>query len=59
MDNLLETLRKGGDNEASRRDRRRNKARASDNSSTVAASKAQDLLTSLREDSTHIALLHE
>ncbi|KAG0342256.1 hypothetical protein BG000_005983 [Podila horticola] len=59
MDNLLETLRKGGDNEASRRDRRRNKARASDHSSTVTASKAQDLLTSLREDSAHIALLHE
>ncbi|KAF9327544.1 hypothetical protein BG006_009173 [Podila minutissima] len=55
MDNLLETLRKGGDNDASRRDRRRNKARAPDHT----ASKAQDLLTSLREDSAHIALLHE
>ncbi|KAG0347011.1 hypothetical protein BG004_000301 [Podila humilis] len=59
MDNLLETLRKGGDNEASRRDRRRNKARALDNSTLVASSKAQDLLTSLREDSAHIPLLHE
>ncbi|KAG0099486.1 hypothetical protein BGZ93_007361 [Podila epicladia] len=57
MDNLLETLRKGGDNEASRRDRRRNKARAPDH--TTSASKAQDLLTSLREDSAHIPLLHE
>ncbi|KAG0019125.1 hypothetical protein BGZ82_000238 [Podila clonocystis] len=59
MDNLLETLRKGGDNEASRRDRRRNKARVPDHSSTVTASKAQDLLTSLREDSANIPLLHE
>lgn len=59
MDNLLETLRKGGDNEASRRDRRRNKARAPDHSASVAASKAQDLLASLREESAHIQLLHE
>ncbi|KAI8596509.1 hypothetical protein EDD21DRAFT_388055 [Dissophora ornata] len=47
MDSLLETLRNGGDNEASRRDRRR-KHRA-DHAASVSV-KAQDLLTSLRED---------
>jgi len=47
MDSLLETLRNGGDNEASRRDRRR-KNRV-EHSASVSV-KAQDLLTSLRED---------
>lgn len=59
MDSLLETLRNGGDNEASRRDRRRAKNRDMNSSPAIAAVKAQDLLTSLREDSTHIPLLHE
>ncbi|KAG0365393.1 hypothetical protein BGZ54_006556 [Gamsiella multidivaricata] len=57
MDSLLETLRNGGDNEALRRDRRR-KNRVEHISSGVAV-KAQDLLTSLREDSPPIVLLHE
>ncbi|KAG0052875.1 hypothetical protein BGZ83_002023 [Gryganskiella cystojenkinii] len=64
MDSLLETLRNGGDNEASRRDRRRNKVRDMNQTPAMAAVKAQDLLTSLREDGSngggaHIALLHE
>ncbi|GJJ73060.1 hypothetical protein EMPS_05418 [Entomortierella parvispora] len=59
MDSLLETLRNGGDNEASRRDRRRAKNRDMNSTPAIAAIKAQDLLTSLREDSTHITLLHE
>ncbi|KAF9582185.1 hypothetical protein BGW38_000535, partial [Lunasporangiospora selenospora] len=58
MDSLLETLRNGGENESTRRDRRRNKARA-DHSSANMTLKAQDLLTSLREDSQSIPLLHE
>ncbi|KAG0290883.1 Dishevelled associated activator of morphogenesis 2 [Dissophora globulifera] len=45
MDSLLETLRNGGDNE--RRDRRRR--HRAEHSASVAV-KAQDLLTSLRED---------
>ncbi|KAF9911611.1 Dishevelled associated activator of morphogenesis 2 [Lobosporangium transversale] len=57
MDSLLETLRNGGDNEASRRDRRR-KNRVDQNTPSVSATKAQELLTSLREDSP-IPLLHE
>ncbi|KAG0279795.1 hypothetical protein BGZ95_000200 [Linnemannia exigua] len=57
MDNLLETLRNGGDNDASRRDRRR-KNRVDHIPANVAV-KAQDLLTSLREDRQHIPLLHE
>ncbi|KAH7045424.1 hypothetical protein BKA57DRAFT_79829 [Linnemannia elongata] len=57
MDNLLETLRNGGDNDASRRDRRR-KNRVDHTPANVAV-KAQDLLTSLREDRQHIPLLHE
>ncbi|KAF9142652.1 hypothetical protein BGX30_002468 [Mortierella sp. GBA39] len=52
MDSLLETLRNGGDTEASRRDRRRKKRM--DHSASVAV-KAQDLLTSLREDNGHVA----
>ncbi|KAF9357922.1 hypothetical protein BGX26_002860 [Mortierella sp. AD094] len=48
MDSLLETLRNGGDTEASRRDRRRKNRQ--DHSASVAV-KAQDLLTSLRETS--------
>ncbi|KAG0363394.1 hypothetical protein BG005_000647 [Podila minutissima] len=48
MDSLLESLRNGGDNEASRRDRRRKHRQ--EHSASVAV-KAQDLLTSLREDS--------
>ncbi|KAG0022340.1 Dishevelled associated activator of morphogenesis 2 [Entomortierella chlamydospora] len=48
MDNLLESLRNGGDTEASRRDRRRKNRQ--DRSISVAV-KAQDLLTSLRETS--------
>ncbi|KAF9115471.1 hypothetical protein BGX27_007724 [Mortierella sp. AM989] len=51
MDSLLETLRNGGDTEASRRDRRRKNRQ--DHSASVAV-KAQDLLTSLREDNSHI-----
>ncbi|KAG0358937.1 Dishevelled associated activator of morphogenesis 2 [Gamsiella multidivaricata] len=51
MDSLLESLRNGRDNEASRRDRRRK--HRMDHSASVAV-KAQDLLTSLREDSGHI-----
>lgn len=47
MDSLLESLRNGGDNEASRRDRRRKHRQ--EHSASVAV-KAQDLLTSLRED---------
>ncbi|KAG0250651.1 hypothetical protein BG011_008195 [Mortierella polycephala] len=58
MDSLLETLRNGGDNDASRRDRRR-KNRLDHAPTHVTAAKAQDLLTSLREDSVHIPLLHE
>ncbi|KAF9956641.1 hypothetical protein BGZ72_002608 [Mortierella alpina] len=60
MDSLLETLRNGGDNEASRRDRRR-KNRVMDHAPTnVTASKAQDLLMSLREDNNApVTLLHE
>ncbi|KAF9416290.1 Dishevelled associated activator of morphogenesis 2 [Podila epigama] len=58
MDSLLETLRNGGDNEASRRDRRRKHRQ--DHSASVAV-KAQDLLTSLREDnggaSNHIIVM--
>ncbi|KAF9109877.1 hypothetical protein BGX27_007091 [Mortierella sp. AM989] len=57
MDSLLETLRNGGDSEASRRDRRR-KNRV-DHAPMNVAVKAQDLLTSLREDESPIALLHE
>lgn len=57
MDNLLETLRNGGDNDASRRDRRR-KNRVDHTPANVAV-KAQDLLTSLNEDRQHIPLLHE
>ncbi|KAF9921658.1 hypothetical protein FBU30_008285 [Linnemannia zychae] len=57
MDNLLETLRNGGDNDALRRDRRR-KNRVDHTSSNVTV-KAQDLLASLREDRQHITLLHE
>ncbi|KAF9577958.1 Dishevelled associated activator of morphogenesis 2 [Lunasporangiospora selenospora] len=45
MDSLLESLRNGGDNEASRRDRRRK--HRMDHAASVAV-KAQDLLTSLR-----------
>ncbi|KAF9936663.1 hypothetical protein BGZ67_002157 [Mortierella alpina] len=56
MDSLLESLRNGGDNEASRRDRRR-KNRL-EHSASVAI-KAQDLLSSLREDNGHITTLHE
>ncbi|KAF9127239.1 hypothetical protein BGW39_006028, partial [Mortierella sp. 14UC] len=57
MDNLLETLRNGGDNDASRRDRRRkNRVDLTPANVTV---KAQDLLTSLREDRQRIPLLHE
>ncbi|KAF9956390.1 hypothetical protein BGZ72_002808 [Mortierella alpina] len=56
MDSLLESLRNGGDNEASRRDRRR-KNRL-EHSASVAI-KAQDLLSSLREDNGHITLQHE
>ncbi|KAF9956965.1 hypothetical protein BGZ70_009694 [Mortierella alpina] len=60
MDSLLETLRNGGDSEASRRDRRR-KNRVLDHAPTNGvASKAQDLLMSLREDNnTSVTLLHE
>jgi cytokinesis protein len=51
MDSLLETLRKGGDGEATRsKDRKRRQQRAQ-NAASVAV-RAQDLLTSLREDST-------
>ncbi|KAG0003943.1 hypothetical protein BGZ65_001179, partial [Modicella reniformis] len=57
MDSLLETLRNGGDSEASRRDRRR-KIR-NDHVPPNITVKAQDLLTSLREDSSPIVLLHE
>ncbi|KAF9356289.1 hypothetical protein BGX26_005472 [Mortierella sp. AD094] len=57
MDSLLETLRNGGDSEASRRDRRR-KNRV-DHAPMNVAVKAQDLLTSLREDGSPISLLHE
>ncbi|KAF9102025.1 hypothetical protein BGX29_005014 [Mortierella sp. GBA35] len=57
MDNLLETLRNEGDNDASRRDRRR-KNRVDHTPANVTV-KAQDLLTSLREDRQHIPLLHE
>ncbi|KAF9436650.1 hypothetical protein BGZ76_003376 [Entomortierella beljakovae] len=57
MDSLLETLRNGGDSEASRRDRRR-KGRLDHTPMNVAV-KAQDLLTSLRDDGSPIALLHE
>ncbi|KAG0377050.1 hypothetical protein BGX24_006792 [Mortierella sp. AD032] len=53
MDSLLETLRNGGDTEASRRDRRRKKRM--DHSTSVAV-KAQDLLTSLREDNGHVSV---
>ncbi|KAG0256761.1 hypothetical protein DFQ27_005516 [Actinomortierella ambigua] len=63
MDNLLESLRKGGDNDANRRDRRRKNRQ--DHSASVAI-KAQDLLTSLREDNlagasngAKVSLLHE
>ncbi|CAO3564056.1 unnamed protein product [Mortierella alpina] len=56
MDSLLESLRNGGDNEASRRDRRR-KNRL-EHSASVAI-KAQDLLSSLREDNGHITTHHE
>ncbi|KAG0304695.1 hypothetical protein BGZ98_005170 [Dissophora globulifera] len=59
MDSLLETLRNGGDSEASRRDRRR-RTRAGDHAPPAGVSaRAQDLLTSLREDDSPIALLHE
>ncbi|KAF9283140.1 hypothetical protein BGZ68_005530 [Mortierella alpina] len=60
MDSLLETLRNGGDSEASRRDRRR-KNRVMDHAPTNGvASKAQDLLMSLREDNNDsVTLLHE
>ncbi|KAF9930254.1 hypothetical protein BGZ67_005888 [Mortierella alpina] len=60
MDSLLETLRNGGDSEASRRDRRR-KNRVLDHAPTNGvASKAQDLLMSLREDNNaSVTLLHE
>ncbi|KAF9177605.1 Dishevelled associated activator of morphoproteinsis 2 [Haplosporangium sp. Z 767] len=47
MDSLLESLRNGGDNDASRRDRRRK--HRMEHSASVAV-KAQDLLSSLRED---------
>ncbi|KAF9394110.1 hypothetical protein BGX21_010485 [Mortierella sp. AD011] len=57
MDSLLETLRNGGDSESSRRDRRR-KNRI-DHAPMNIAVKAQDLLTSLREDESPIALLNE
>ncbi|KAF9089575.1 Dishevelled associated activator of morphoproteinsis 2 [Mortierella sp. AD031] len=57
MDNLLETLRNEGDNDASRRDRRR-KNRVDHTPANVTV-KAQGLLTSLREDRQHIPLLHE
>ncbi|KAF9363124.1 hypothetical protein BGX34_004815 [Mortierella sp. NVP85] len=57
MDSLLESLRNGGDNDASRRDRRR-KVRT-DHAPPNIAIKAQDLLTSLREESSPIVLLHE
>lgn len=53
MDSLLETLRNGGDTEASRRDRRRKKRM--DHSASVAV-KAQDLLTSLREDNGQVSV---
>ncbi|KAG0235138.1 hypothetical protein BGW42_005788 [Actinomortierella wolfii] len=63
MDNLLESLRKGGDSDANRRDRRRKNRQ--EYSASVAV-KAQDLLTSLREDNltgvsngAKITLLHE
>ncbi|KAF8940983.1 hypothetical protein BGZ58_003405 [Dissophora ornata] len=58
MDSLLETLRNGGDSEASRRDRRRT-SRAVDHVPSNLSMKAQDLLTLLREDDSPIALLHE
>ncbi|KAG0026509.1 hypothetical protein BGZ81_006308 [Podila clonocystis] len=56
MDSLLESLRNGGDNEASRRDRRRKHRQ--EHSASVAV-KAQDLLTSLREDNgvTHLVVM--
>lgn len=57
MDNLLGTLRNGGDNDASRRDRRRKNH--VDHTLVNVAVKAQDLLTSLREDRQHNPLLHE
>ncbi|KAF8977913.1 hypothetical protein BGZ46_007008 [Entomortierella lignicola] len=57
MDSLLETLRNGGDIEASRRDRRRRNR--VDHAPMNVAVKAQDLLSSLREDGSPIALLHE
>jgi cytokinesis protein len=58
MDSLLETLRNGGDSDASRRDRRR-KVRTTDHGPPAIAVKAQDLLTSLREESSPVVLLHE
>ncbi|KAF9925655.1 Disheveled-associated activator of morphogenesis 1 [Linnemannia zychae] len=53
MDSLLETLRNGGDNKASRRDRRHKKRM--DHSMSVAF-KAEDMLTSLREDNGHVSI---
>lgn len=57
MDSLLESLRNGGDSDASRRDRRR-KIRTDYPPSNI-TTKAQDLLSSLREESSPVVLLHE